>query len=250
MIFNVYQNLLQFPPGDNKPEPEAAESCDFTDDVTVRSTSARCRAALKFSDGSDLTSEDVKTSRSSATSRSPTRTAPPRCSNLKSVETPDDDTVVFNLKAPDATWPFLLTTGGVAIVPAEFPADKVQPDDEVIGSGRYTVEHYEPGQQTVLEANPEYTGDDPAQIDQVIIQYYDKSSTLKEPGMFFTIEPMINLGRPETRILDDDWTAVTKDRSLSAQFEHAVGVTETACEIFTLSPANRFHPTWTGVGSE
>ena len=65
-----------------------------------------------------------------------------------------------------------------------------------------------------------------------------------EPGMFFTIEPMINLGRPETKVLDDDWTAVTKDRSLSAQFEHSVGVTETGCEIFTLSPEGRFHPTW------
>jgi methionyl aminopeptidase len=65
-----------------------------------------------------------------------------------------------------------------------------------------------------------------------------------EPGMFFTIEPMINLGRPETKVLDDDWTAVTKDRSLSAQFEHSVGVTEAGCEIFTLSPAGRFHPTW------
>lgn len=64
-----------------------------------------------------------------------------------------------------------------------------------------------------------------------------------EPGMFFTIEPMINLGRPETKVLDDDWTAVTKDRSLSAQFEHSVGVTEAGCEIFTLSPAGRFHPT-------
>jgi methionyl aminopeptidase len=70
------------------------------------------------------------------------------------------------------------------------------------------------------------------------------SGPVLEPGMFFTIEPMINLGRPETKILDDDWTAVTRDRSLSAQFEHAVGVTETGCEIFTLSPAGRFHPTW------
>jgi methionyl aminopeptidase len=68
------------------------------------------------------------------------------------------------------------------------------------------------------------------------------SGPVLEPGMFFTIEPMINLGRPETRVLDDDWTAVTKDRSLSAQFEHSVGVTETGVEIFTLSPAGRFHP--------
>ncbi len=65
-----------------------------------------------------------------------------------------------------------------------------------------------------------------------------------EPGMFFTIEPMINLGLPETKVLEDDWTAVTKDRSLSAQFEHSIGVTEDGCEIFTLSPAGLFHPTW------
>ncbi|MGF1501109.1 MAG: type I methionyl aminopeptidase [Paracoccaceae bacterium] len=62
------------------------------------------------------------------------------------------------------------------------------------------------------------------------------------PGMFFTIEPMINLGGPQTKTLADNWTAVTRDKSLSAQFEHAVGVTEDACEIFTLSPADRFMP--------
>ena len=61
-------------------------------------------------------------------------------------------------------------------------------------------------------------------------------------GMFFTIEPMINLGKPSVKILSDGWTAVTRDRSLSAQFEHAVGVTETGCEIFTLSPGGLHHP--------
>ncbi|MFN6976645.1 MAG: type I methionyl aminopeptidase [Gemmobacter sp.] len=65
-----------------------------------------------------------------------------------------------------------------------------------------------------------------------------------EEGMFFTIEPMVNLGRPETKVLADDWTAVTRDKSLSAQFEHSVGVTATGCEVFTLSPAGKFHPTW------
>ena len=66
------------------------------------------------------------------------------------------------------------------------------------------------------------------------------SGAVLEEGMFFTIEPMVNLGRPETRILSDDWTAVTRDRSLSAQYEHSVGVTATGCEIFTLSPAGAF----------
>lgn len=65
-----------------------------------------------------------------------------------------------------------------------------------------------------------------------------------EEGMFFTIEPMINLGRPETKVLADDWTAVTRDKSLSAQFEHSIGITADGCEIFTLSPTGKFHPTY------
>lgn len=65
-----------------------------------------------------------------------------------------------------------------------------------------------------------------------------------EEGMFFTIEPMVNLGRPETKVLADDWTAVTRDKSLSAQFEHSVGVTADGAEIFTPSPTDRFHPTY------
>ena len=53
--------------------------------------------------------------------------------------------------------------------------------------------------------------------------------------MFFTIEPMINIGRPDCKVLDDGWTAVTRDRTLSAQFEHTIGITETGCEVFTRS---------------
>jgi len=63
-----------------------------------------------------------------------------------------------------------------------------------------------------------------------------------QPGMFFTVEPMINLGRPHVKVLSDGWTAVTRDRSLSAQFEHTVAVTETGHEIFTLSPAGHTQP--------
>ncbi len=70
------------------------------------------------------------------------------------------------------------------------------------------------------------------------------SGPVLEEGMFFTIEPMINLGRAETKTLADDWTAVTKDKSLSAQFEHSIGVTADGFEIFTQSPKGKFHPTW------
>jgi methionyl aminopeptidase len=57
-----------------------------------------------------------------------------------------------------------------------------------------------------------------------------------EEGMFFTIEPMINLGKPWAKVLGDGWTAVTRDKSLSAQFEHSIGITENGVEIFTKSP--------------
>lgn len=77
------------------------------------------------------------------------------------------------------------------------------------------------------------------------VLHYGRPGTgaVLEEGMFFTIEPMVNLGRPETKVLADDWTAITRDKKLSAQFEHSVGVTADGVEIFTLSPADRFHPT-------
>ena len=65
---------------------------------------------------------------------------------------------------------------------------------------------------------------------------------LLKPGMFFTIEPMINLGRPQAKMLSDGWTAVTRDKSLSAQFEHSIGITEDGVEIFTESPKGLHQP--------
>jgi methionyl aminopeptidase len=69
-----------------------------------------------------------------------------------------------------------------------------------------------------------------------------------KPGMFFTVEPMINLGRPHVKVLSDGWTAVTRDRSLSAQFEHTVAVNERGVEIFTLSPRHLDRPQFAAEG--
>jgi methionyl aminopeptidase len=63
-----------------------------------------------------------------------------------------------------------------------------------------------------------------------------------KPGMIFTVEPMLNAGSPQVKVLNDGWTAVTKDKSLSAQYEHSVGVTEDGVEIFTKSPAGLDEP--------
>jgi methionyl aminopeptidase len=68
---------------------------------------------------------------------------------------------------------------------------------------------------------------------------------LKE-GMFFTVEPMVNLGKPQVKVLSDGWTAVTRDKSLSAQCEHSCGVTADGVELFTASPAGLFQPAITG----
>jgi peptide/nickel transport system substrate-binding protein len=177
IIYNVYQNLVQFPPGETKPVPEAAESCDFTDDVTYE---CKMRANNVFSDGSTLDAEDVVFSFERNVKIADPNGASSLLANMKSVEATDKDTVVFHLSAPDATWPSVLATASFAVVPSDsYPADKLQDDASVIGSGRYTVEQYEPGQQTVMQANDAYTGADPAQTKTAIIQYFDKASALK-----------------------------------------------------------------------
>jgi peptide/nickel transport system substrate-binding protein len=177
IIYNVYQNLMQYPPGETKPQPEAAESCDFTNDTTYECT---MRSDGQFSDGSTLDAEDVVFSFERNVKIADPNGASSLLANMKSVEAPDKDTVVFHLAEPDATWPAVLATASFAIVPSDsFPADKLQADDQVIGSGRYTVEQYEPGQQTVLQINDNYTGEDPGQTQTAITQYFDKASALK-----------------------------------------------------------------------
>ena len=80
-----------------------------------------------------------------------------------------------------------------------------------------------------------------------ILHYGEPGEGIRlEPGMLFTVEPMINLGKPHVKMLSDGWTAVTRDRSLSAQFEHTVGVTDTGCEVFTYSPRGWHKPAYHG----
>jgi peptide/nickel transport system substrate-binding protein len=176
IMYNAYSFLLRIPPGGNAPEPDAAESCDFTDPRTFECT---LKQGLKFSDGSPLTAEDVVFSFERNLEIADPQGASSIYANMRRIEAPDESTVVFELKQPDATWPFRLTTGGAAIVPSDtYPANKIQPSDQTVTSGPYTISRYQPGQQTVLEPNPEYTGPDKAQ-NTVIVQQFDKSSALK-----------------------------------------------------------------------
>jgi methionyl aminopeptidase len=81
------------------------------------------------------------------------------------------------------------------------------------------------------------------------VLHYGRPGTLEElvPGMVFTIEPMVNAGKREIREMGDGWTIVTKDRSLSAQWEHTVLVTETGYEVLTLSSGSPPPPTFVGA---
>jgi peptide/nickel transport system substrate-binding protein len=178
-IYAMYQNLLTIEAGGNKAVPDAAEKCEFTDD---KSTVFECtmQDGLTFSDGSDLTAEDVVFSFERNVDIADPNGASSLLANMKSIEATDDSTVVFTLKEPDATWPLLITAGSFAIVPSDvYPKDKLQPSDQVVGSGRYTLADYQPGQQTVMNKNDDYQGADPAKNDQVIVQYFDKAAPLK-----------------------------------------------------------------------
>lgn len=86
--------------------------------------------------------------------------------------------------------------------------------------------------------------------DEPDVFHFGRAGTGPElrPGMIFTVEPMINIGKPGVKILDDAWTAVTRDRSLSAQFEHSIGITDDGPEIFTLSPRGFHRPPYPGRG--
>ena len=107
-----------------------------------------------------------------------------------------------------------------------------------VGDIGYAIQNYVEGQRCSVVRD--FCGHGLGKVfhDNPNIVHFGKRGTGPElrPGMFFTIEPMVNLGKYAVSVLPDGWTAVTKDRSLSAQFEHSIGVTETGCEIFTLSP--------------
>ena len=220
-IYSMYQNLLTVPPGGNKAEPEAAESCDYTDE---KSQVFECtmRDGLKFSDGSDLTAEDVVFSFERNIGIADPNGASSLLANMKSIEAPDDKTVVFNLKAPDATWPLVVTAASFAIVPSDiYPEDELQPNEEVVGSGRYVLDEYTSGQQTVMSANPEYTGEDPPLNERVVIKYFDKAAPLKlAVERAASTSPTAASARPTSRTSKvptaSTWSRATAPRSATS----------------------------------
>ena len=190
--YNLYQNLVTVPPGSTEVTGDAAESCEYEDPQTYTCT---LKEGLKFSNGNDLTSSDVKYSFERAINiqdangaaiyllGSITDTAADGTVTLNegAIETPDDQTVTFHLDHPDTTFQYVMTYPGAgAIVDEEtFPADEKLNDEEIVGSGPYKLSQYKAGDQAVLEINEEYTGDKTGGAPQVFVKYYSEPSALK-----------------------------------------------------------------------
>lgn len=189
MQYSIFEQLMVIPPGGDEPVGDAAESCDYDDPQTITCT---LREGLTFSNGNELTSSDVKFSL-----QRNLEIADPNGSSVLlgsisngdeknpsladgAIETPDDQTVVFHLNQPDTTFVKVLSTATASIVDEEtFPADELIGDADVVGSGPYQLSQYEEGQQAVLEANSEYTGERAPAAQKVYVTYFQDAAPLK-----------------------------------------------------------------------
>ncbi|WP_419993581.1 ABC transporter substrate-binding protein [Streptomyces boninensis] len=159
LVFNnVFQSLLSFPSGGTEPRPEAAKSCNFEGSGSKVFT-CKLRDGLKFSNGNELTSKDVKYS-FDRTLRIQDEGGPAvaMLASIGKVETPDKKTVTFKLKYADATFPMKIASGAGSIVDhTEYPADKLRKDGKAVGSGVYKLDKYGKS-EAVFSVNPDYKG--------------------------------------------------------------------------------------------
>jgi peptide/nickel transport system substrate-binding protein len=176
--YQIFQHLLEAGPGNLKPHPVLATKCDFQGGLTTYACDLRQN--VKFHNGSTMTSADVVWSFNRVNKIKDPSGIYTLLSNLKSVTAQGEDKVVFHLKAPQATWPQILTTGAAQIVPkGAYPANKILPNTQPqYGTGPYQLTKFDPGQQAVFKKFNDYWGDAP-KTDNVIIRYYSKSSAMK-----------------------------------------------------------------------
>ncbi|ARF54529.1 ABC transporter substrate-binding protein [Streptomyces gilvosporeus] len=176
---NVFQSLLSFPKGGTNPQPEAAESCTFTDG---HSKVYRCtlKKGLTFSNGDKLTSKDVKFSFDRVLHIKDADGPAVMLSALDRVDAPDARTVVFHLKTPDATFPMKIASGAGSIVDhTAYPADKLRTDGKAVGSGVYTLDSYS-ADKAVFHVNPSYKGPAQTKNSGMTLKFFNSPATLKK----------------------------------------------------------------------
>jgi peptide/nickel transport system substrate-binding protein len=176
----IYQFLMNIPAGQSTPTPDAAESCDFTDNGATYT--CKMKQGLTFSNGDPLTAKDVAFSFKRVVDINDPNGPASLLGNMKSVDAPDDSTVVFTLNnANDQTWPFILGTSAGPIVDSKvYPADKLLPDEQAVGSGPYKVDSYSKNELVSLVPNTSYNGNGGAVKNAgVTLQYFTDASNLK-----------------------------------------------------------------------
>ena len=173
----IFQGLYGFPNGAAL-QPVLATGCKASSNL--KTWTCQLRHGVKFWDGNPMTSADVKYSFDRVQKIKGDQGIYTLLSNLASTTVSGDSTVVFHLKTPQSTWPFILSTNaGYVVEKSKYPFNKILSNtDQQYGTGPYELTKYTPGQQAVFQPNPNYWGAKPKN-GGIIINYYSKSSTMK-----------------------------------------------------------------------
>ncbi|MGV9243535.1 ABC transporter substrate-binding protein [Streptomyces sp. NPDC003710] len=210
MLRQTVQTLMVQPRGDGEPEPEAAESCGFTDTGNER-YACKLRSGLKFSNGDPVNAAAVKFSIDRALSIKADSGVFALLSTIDTVETQGDDEVVFHLKTADATFPFKLSTPVAGIVdPKDYEKNKLRDGFQIDGSGPYTMQAEVQNNELVkatFTKNPNYKGLLTPKNDKVVLEPFkdaDSMGTALDKG---DIDVMTRQMSPEQiRKLQNDTT--------------------------------------------
>ncbi|MEV5807192.1 ABC transporter substrate-binding protein [Streptomyces parvulus] len=168
---NIFQTLLTFPVGATEPQPELAKSCSFTDSE-VRVYRCTLKEGAEFSNGEKLDSSDVKFSFDRTLAIKDAGGPAVMFQSLESVEAPDDQTVVFNLKSPDATFPSKIASGAGSIVSkSDYPPVSLRKDRGAVGSGPYKLTSFDDDSAT-FSANEKYTGSAEVKSKKIELKFF------------------------------------------------------------------------------
>jgi peptide/nickel transport system substrate-binding protein len=179
IFYNTFQMLLGYTRGSTTPTPDAAKECHYTDTsgLTYQCT---MQDGLKFSNGHPLTAQDVKFSVDRMQKVNWATGPSSLIADVKTVNAPDDKTVIFHLKAPDATFPAKLATPAAAIVDSK-AYDPAKPYNgfKLVGSGPYVLDSFVPGQKAMFSKNAHYQGLDKINNDKVELRLFNDSAKME-----------------------------------------------------------------------
>jgi peptide/nickel transport system substrate-binding protein len=196
VLRNTFQTLLSVERSGTDPVPDAASSCSFAD-AEAQDYLCTLRSGLKFSNGDPLTAEDVKFSIDRSLRMQSLGGPSSLLDDVASVAVPDNSTVEFHLKSPDATFPYRLATPAAAIVDSKvYPAGKVRNGYRIIGSGPYTLDSFIPGDSAVFSKNPYYKGAYTLNNSKIELKFFKSSDAMESALKSGSIDVMNRMMTP------------------------------------------------------